>query len=133
MKFMWTWALWSHTPEDNFSLKLVFSSLPFNCFQNLHISWSIDYLRWRYHTFLILKVFLKAIWSSCFFSLAAKGRSIYSRGLPFSVNWQKILFPAHKIGRKINGKILAFEVPLYLICYMPWNTPEILIYDLKND
>lgn len=40
-KLVWTWVPWSHSPEENFSLKLVFSWLPFNCFQNLHILGSI--------------------------------------------------------------------------------------------
>lgn len=62
-------------------------------------------------------MFLIAIWSSCFFSLAAKGRHIHSRVLQLGVNGQKIPFPAHKTGGRINGQILAFAVLLYLICY----------------
>lgn len=51
--------------------------------------------------------------------------------LRFSVHGQKIPFCA-EIVRRINGKILAFEVLLYLI-YYPLKYLEILIYDLKND
>lgn len=116
MKLVWTWALWSHTTEDNFPLKLFFSWLPFKNFENLHTFWSIDYVKWRCHTFLILRK--KSVPYSylvpLLFSLAAKWRSIHSRVLQFNVHWQKIHFQAHEIGR-INGKILAFEFLLYLI------------------
>lgn len=90
---------------------------PSNCFQNLHIFW-YRLLEMKVSYFLILRKSVPYSYSVLFlFSLAAKGRSIHSRVLQFSVNRQKFSSPAHKTGRRINGKILAFAVLLYLICY----------------
>lgn len=94
MKLVWTWTLWSHTPEDNFPLKLFFSWLPFNCFQNLHIFWSIDYLKWRCHTFLILrkKVFLIAIWSSGFLASLLNEEAFIVEGYSLVFTNRKFIF-----------------------------------------